>query len=97
MKKVEELKQGDEFYVVTSQYLITHFTYLCVHPFGKALYHIIIDQESQTPHKVNYVELGRFLNQNLNTWGEAQQALVNKMESDAMTIRKTTPYFKNND
>jgi hypothetical protein len=97
MKKIEDLKQGDEFYIVTSQYLVIHYTYLCVHPSGKGFYHVIINQEDLNPQRVYFTELRSLLHQNLNTWGEAQQALVTKMESDAMTIRKTTPYFKDND
>lgn len=79
--KLEDLKQGDEFYDVTYGQIIK-YSYLMLYPFKNPEnrkikgYHIIINKNIEEPLRVYYKQLEEILNKNITNYEEAEKYSV---------------------
>ena len=79
--KLEDLKQGDEFYNVTYSKIIK-YSYLMLYPFKNPInrkidgYHIIINRNIEEPLRIYYKQLEEILNKNITNYEEAKKYSV---------------------
>lgn len=84
IKKVSDLKQGDEIFDINYRE-IKKYEYLCIHP-DSDKYHILIGAD-QEPIRIFGETLQFILNQNLKTRKDARLELANRLEEQVIEIR----------
>ncbi len=93
MKKLEDLKPGDEFYKVTHN-TIKKYEYLMIYPFRNPAnrkinsYHILIDKSIEEPVRMYYTEIERILEQECYTYEHAKILQISILEKQLNDLKE---------
>lgn len=79
------IKAGDKLHVVTSHYIITSYTYVCVHP-KNPKYHILLN-DTQEPIRMYHNELAMCIKFGFGDYDTAVEVLVTRLEKYAAYVR----------